>query len=407
VRSPYLGALWDPVPVIAVYGRNAKEKPTCAAKVCVHHGWKEVLLPIMEDPTWPPDTLFIVAEEDWRLREQDEWIEAQTNSVNTEFERNALKAGVEATQVQQRVPGQAPRSLCDIVGFSVQAQRKHHGDLIWLSYMRQQKSKSGHDGGPNYGSALLALNQRAARVIAKWIQQGPPSKVEHHFDCWLRQRLIEDGKSPNREIWASYPYPCIGSFVEHASGCQPNIGTRASEWSLEWVQEGTRIEDSTIKAGRNRCLLPFPRTAATPKDRLCWLTPAATAHEWWRTLAPEDIHPLLHPVRFWGGVPSKIDLVSRTGGQEFENLCFVCTGYPKIVDDTEMAGTARRSKKRALQQQHPFDDPNEGLQDSDRQVTDRQRRNWRKTRATFYKGRMWTKTPAPCLHLMLGRGKML
>ena len=241
-------------------------------------------------------------------------------------------------------------------------------------------------------------------------------KIMQHFDCWLRQRLCEGGKSWDTKIWAGYPYPCIGSIVEHASGCQPSTGTRASEWSLDWVQEGTWLEDCTIKAvWPGTCceslpphiLLPsaIPWTAGTSKDRLCLLTPASTAHEWWRTLAPEDIHPLLHPVRFWGGVPSKIDLVSRTGGQEFENLCFVCTGYPKIVDDTEMAGTARRSKKRALQQQHPFDDPNEGLQDSDRQVTDRQRRNWRKTRATFYKGRMWTKTPAPCLHLMLGREK--
>jgi hypothetical protein len=142
---------------------------------------------------------------------------------------------------------------------------------------------------------------------------------------------------------------------------------------------GTWLEDCTIKAvWQGTCceslpphiLLPsaIPWTAGTSKDRLCLLTPASTAHEWWRTLAPEDIHPLLHPVTFWGGVPRKIDLVCRTGGQEFENLCFACTGYPKIVDDTDMAGTARRSKKRALQQRACCDDLYVSLQGSDHQV---------------------------------------
>ena len=270
-------------------------------------------------------------------------------------------------------------SKCATVGLSVQPQREHHGDLIRLSYMRQQTMKSGHDGDPNYGSPLQLSDNRKARVIARLIRGRHPVKIMQHFDGWLRQRLCEGGKSWDTKIWAGYPYPCIGSIVEHASGCQPSTGTRASEWSLDWVQEGTWLEDCTIKAvWPGTCceslpphiLLPsaIPWTAGTPKDRLCLLTPASTAHEWWRTLAPEDIHPLLHPVTFWGGVPRKIDLVCRTGGQEFENLCFACTGYPKIVDDTDMAGTARRSKKRALQQRACCDDLYVSLQGSDHQV---------------------------------------
>ena len=70
-RAPYLGALWDPVPVTAVYGRCSKADPPCPPRTAVHFAWRDVLLPIMQDPTFLQDVLSFVAEEGWRLREQD------------------------------------------------------------------------------------------------------------------------------------------------------------------------------------------------------------------------------------------------------------------------------------------------------------------------------------------------
>lgn len=393
VRSPYLGALWDPVPILACYGRNAREQPTCGAKSAVHYGWKDLLLPIMKDNTWPPDTLFVVAEEDWRLRQQDEFHEHTTSSVDTHIPQEKLKDSIQPSELQKMVIGATPRSLCDIVAMVTQAHRQHHGDLVWLSYMRNQ-SKKGHDGGPNYGSALLALTQRTANVLSEWLEEDGP-KAEKHFDCWLRARLIQDGLSQNRRLWASYPFPCVGSFVEHPSGCQPNIGTRAAEWYNEWSQEGTRLEDSVVKEGRVRQLLPFPRSRALQQDRLCWITPATTAHDWWKTLAPQSLFPYLQPVAFDYGLPKPTDLNRRTGGTEFETLCYICPTGPKVTDSPQSVDEPKKSKKRALDQVHPFDDPNENLQDASQAITQRRRRNWRKTRATFYKYRLWTKSTVP------------
>ena len=85
------------------------------------------MLPIMEDPTWPQDTLFFVVEEDWRLRSQDEHHEQETGVVDVELDPVMCKVGNEPSAVQEKLFGPAPRSLSDLVCMCMQAHRAGYG----------------------------------------------------------------------------------------------------------------------------------------------------------------------------------------------------------------------------------------------------------------------------------------
>jgi hypothetical protein len=162
------------MPIGAIYGRNAATIPKCAPRTAVHYAWRDILLPIMQDPTFPADTLFFVAEEDWRLREQDEYrVRETTRDVGGHVYVPATKTMHEPSAVQEKIRGPSPRSLCDLVALCNQAARCKYGDLVWLSYMRDSARRP--NAGPVFASTLLAVTPQAARVISQWMVRGQGS----------------------------------------------------------------------------------------------------------------------------------------------------------------------------------------------------------------------------------------
>jgi len=147
---------------------------------------------------------------------------------------------------------------------------------------------------------------------------------------------------------------------------------------------------------KSRQLFRYPRTGGPLEDFLTKLNPATTAHEWWKTLAPPELHADLQPVRFARALPLAADLKKVHGNSvEFPELCYVIQKQPGRAEPMTALRAAGQPPRRAMDQAHPFDDPNENLQDSSQKISARRKRNWRKTRTTFYKGRLWTKTEAP------------
>jgi len=88
---------------------------------------------------------------------------------------------------------------------------------------------------------MLGFNKKAAAwARAKMVAQA--KQAEKHFDCWLVAQLYDEAQQPQewQAIKAAFVRPTIGCFIEHQSGCQPNIGRRQSQWDLGHVAEGTR-----------------------------------------------------------------------------------------------------------------------------------------------------------------------
>lgn len=154
-RAPYLGALWDPVPVTAVYGRCGEADPPCPPRTAVHYARRNVLLPIVQVPTFPQDVLFFVAEEGWRLREQDAHHVSQQGLEAGPPDPARCKTSREPSAVRGAVRGPRPRSLADLLGAATQASRAGCGALLWLTYLLQNDRYE--NAAPSYGSTLIAL----------------------------------------------------------------------------------------------------------------------------------------------------------------------------------------------------------------------------------------------------------
>ena len=67
----YLRQLWYPHPVLNVIGRDHKQNP-CPPRTSLWYMFKHTLLPFLSrERGWPDDILFVLVEEDWRLRPFD------------------------------------------------------------------------------------------------------------------------------------------------------------------------------------------------------------------------------------------------------------------------------------------------------------------------------------------------
>ena len=68
----YLRQLWFPMPITNLIGRNNKTEPCNPKNSTQWYCFKHVVLPFLSPATgWPTDTLFVLVEEDWRLRPTD------------------------------------------------------------------------------------------------------------------------------------------------------------------------------------------------------------------------------------------------------------------------------------------------------------------------------------------------
>ena len=142
------------------------------------------------------------------------------------YRRRRKPTGAELQNVSQE--------LEDLVKICTIAHRQHAGGLVWLSWCGAE-GKAGRKTAPMHGSTLVAVASWFARELLLNF-----NKLEFkHFDIALRNVLQ---KPPADWTWceASFVYPSIGHYCEHVSGCEEGLGWRASSWNCTWCQGGTR-----------------------------------------------------------------------------------------------------------------------------------------------------------------------
>ena len=272
--------------------------------VCAGPARQDHLLPYMADCRHTPDTLFFVAEEDFRLTREhaaltpeqvagrlapkpggfqempgeatisvEELYRMRTSMAPLQGEEEA-GATVESANPdaetaamlgfyrRRRKPSAAEmqnisEELQDLVKICTFAHRQRAGGLVWLSWCGGGGGKS-RKSAPCHGSTLLAVTSWFARKLLDNFD-----KLEFmHFDVALRNVLQ---RPPADWYWcqASFVYPSIGHYCEHVSGCQEGLGWRASEWDRTWCQGGTR-KDPSDPTHQHRTLHKFSEKGYPP-----------------------------------------------------------------------------------------------------------------------------------------------
>ena len=245
---------------------------------------------MISDQRFAPDTLFLVAEEDWRLWKADckkgqplaaadlppervAELSAPTGSKDEipavtayhdltassfqptqggEGELRSWGRGSKATAADVQ---QTSQELLDILHMCNTAHRQGRGDVVWLSYCVQPNCT----WTPTNGSTLIGLSARGGRILhdnwSEWF------KEPQHFDIALKEVLQE--LSATNRLPASYVFPSVGGYDEHVSAFMnpKKAVVRQCYWeSYKAVQEGTRELDQHGRA--------FSRTLPWQKYKL-------------------------------------------------------------------------------------------------------------------------------------------
>ena len=178
----------------------------CPALFCQYVG-----LPYMTDPRHAPDTLFLIAEADWRLFPTDcagvEWLAAAgtrgaLRPRETGGSPRPPEVAGEDPRDEQPVPAGPPtygvleaqdraaarasldtahmECLRDIVRVCTLAHRNSVGNVVWLSYAcgRAGHAKSAKPSLVSFGALLLAFTKHGARRVSELATDAWPE----HWD---------------------------------------------------------------------------------------------------------------------------------------------------------------------------------------------------------------------------------
>ena len=247
--------------------------------------FEDVLLPYMCDPRHADDTLFLVAEEDFRLYEADQpsqaallWAQAEAGPLSQSPGKGASSSSrpsndepaetiykeslrvdwqernVKAFWAQRQRAGVSPSPsdpppqpwfdkttkptkedfehpsphLVDFVRLCTAAHRLERGHIVWLTWDGDTGKKV--KVMPSHGSMLLAVSWMGAN----WIKDNWNQIWRSHFDLslkWVCEQMSED-------MEASFVNPACGHYVSHGSGIL--LEERKAVWQEWWVQEGVR-----------------------------------------------------------------------------------------------------------------------------------------------------------------------
>ena len=235
-------------------------------------------MPLISDQRFAPDTLFLVAEEDWRLWKADckqgeklapedlpedrqEELSAPSGSQDaypavrsfsdvtasssqpTKGKGKAtLKSWGRPTKAKPAEVQQTSQELLDILHMCNVAHRAGKGDVVWLSY----NTRANQRWCPSYGSTLLAVSARGGRILHDNWQEW--FKEPMHWDIALKEVLME--LSAQSILPASYVFPSVGGFDEHISAFMNSkkCVVRECNWDCNAIQEGTRELDGDGRA---------------------------------------------------------------------------------------------------------------------------------------------------------------
>ena len=236
---------------------------------------------MMSDPRFAPDTLFLVAEEDWRLwkadckkgaplkpgefpKDREAELSAPSGSgdaypvveafqdpgqSSSQPTKDGLRTFGRGTKAKPADVQQTSQELLDILHMCNTAHRHGKGDVVWLSYVVNTKQR----WCPCHGSTLIAVSARGGRILkenwSKWF------KKPYHFDVALKEVLQE--LSAGNTLPACYVFPSVGGYDEHISAFMnvKKAQVRECHWEqYNAIQEGTREVNSSTGRAFSRSL---------------------------------------------------------------------------------------------------------------------------------------------------------
>ena len=229
-------------------------------------------MPFVMDKRLPEDTLFWIIEEDFRFwppyKDPDEADDYEVEYLQLLLERSSppptqAASPDEGTSLPPSQRGRRPkgqerlsteyhtalprgqssedrpnhgftRDVCDMMRIATMCHRAGMGDLIWVTYCpsKAKPSRIGH------GSACILVTKHGMQAVHKAATETG-KLARGHIDLELQRWLRSSGEA--KAARACYLYPPIGSYTEHASGCDPtNFG-------------GDKTRPSGFESGENPC----------------------------------------------------------------------------------------------------------------------------------------------------------
>ena len=238
-------------------------------------------------PSWPPESEDIIPSSDDELGGGSERVEPVAHRSLEEIQGSGTSFwGFSKAGKFMDKEAYHSEELCDLVRIANCAHRKGKGDLIWYSWVGAK-----HDPTmPSHGSTLVGVTPEGAYKLMVAMEKV---KKPGHFDIWLRDQCCHEGEN----LQASFVLPSIGGYDEHISGCDPTNtgvegGWRPGLWDDYWALEGVRIVKRDLPhKTRNVC------DFVPPKAKRDWGIPVRFQDDdpraWWKTMQP--------PSRYWEG----------------------------------------------------------------------------------------------------------
>ncbi len=281
----------------------------------------------MADERHTEDTLFFIAEEDWRCFEEDALDGAGVQAIHMKpselvsievpqdvdaavAARKKSKAWhqAEVAPAEEQVSSQPPADmeevgpgwfcrttkparsvfsdvspeLIDMVKLCNVASRHEAGGLVWLSWNPNVGDTRYRNDALKFGSQLIAVSAWAARLMLKNFDDWFP---RYHWDCTLKSSL-ESREDIRMSLQPSFVRPSIGQFEPHVSGCS-NVGVRQPKWQAKHVQSGTRTNAPTDV---HRSICGFTKQGVVPVIVECVEIPEPPGadYNWYTSMLPDD-----------------------------------------------------------------------------------------------------------------------
>lgn len=263
----------------------------------------------MSDDRHADDTVFLVAESDFRFYENDcvaDWLDVASNvhapllfqdgslsgvdpsgdPSGGKGEQLALPAPPSDDPFDQPEPsassswvrpdsspghpvfcgwqrGQKPKEvdaptspeLRQLVQIMNQAQRIGRGNFVWLCW---QPNSSKQKQQPSWGTSLVGITMAGAQYMKHLFEKETPDHIDKVFFRWFRDETL-NLQNP-KKLGASFVFPSVGHFQSHESGCCPEMGVREGIWEQTYLLQGVKPIDPEKK----RWLGEFVTKGVTP-----------------------------------------------------------------------------------------------------------------------------------------------
>ena len=273
----------------------------------------------MLDVRHPEDTLFIVAEQDYRFYPEDcvaDWygVVADVSRPGLDHNRKVIMedrpeppspspagdppspspdedvttkprdkkrkyiewfAAQHPTETNQE---DISKELRELVQLCNRASMINRGHVVWMGWCPAGKRRS----VPSFASHLVCVTKVGAKKMLEGMENGKLKKG--HWDRVLRGWLVGENFQNPKVMGACFVWPTVGFYQTHASGCEPGIGDRVAHWDQTYIQAGVAPTKSEHRARWLACWPADDKGGAEWLDQVDFYIPQNV----WYTLTPPD-----------------------------------------------------------------------------------------------------------------------